>query len=360
MDVRIVSQANRSIYKPKGRYKDFICPFHCYSMSRKTFIISVFSLAILLTIAELVFRDINHNENKTPPVVVVDSVWVAPDTSQIPHTPQGELIKYGRALISNTSEFFGPNGKIAHNANGMNCQNCHLDAGTKPWGNNFGEVFSTYPKFRERRYAIENIFQRVNDCFQRSLNGSGIDSNSREMQAMLAYIKWVGKDVAKGKKPKGSGIRQLVFLSRGADTQRGRTVYEQKCTKCHGLGGEGMVRQGTTAYLYPPLWGKNSFNTGAGLYRLSRFAGYVKDNMPLGSTYKNTQLTDEEAWDVAAYVNNQGRPQKAFQRDWPNIALKPVDHPFGPYSDSFSEQQHKFGPFPPIQKARDNSSKKKS
>ncbi|HEY4877034.1 MAG TPA: c-type cytochrome, partial [Puia sp.] len=183
---------------------------------------------------------------------------------------------------------------------------------------------------------------------------------SHEMHAIVAYMKWVGQNVNKGKKPIGSGIKQPGFLNRAADTSKGKIVYEQKCTKCHGVNGEGTLKPGASTYLYPPLWGKNSYNTGAGLYRLSRFAGYVKDNMPLGSNYKNTQLTDEEAWDIAAYVNAKPRPEKFFKQDWPNIALKPVDHPFGPYTDSFSEQQHKFGPFTPIQKAKEKSAKKKT
>jgi thiosulfate dehydrogenase len=328
-------------------------------MSRKSFIIIVLLLVIFLGLVELILFEKNNKKNQPPVVAKTDSVWIAPDTSSIPHSPEGDLIRYGRLLISNTSDFFGPNGKIAHNANGMNCQNCHLDAGTKPWGNNYGGVASTYPKFRDRRGSIENVFQRVDDCFRRSLNGEGLDSNSHEMQAIVAYMKWLGQNVIKGKKPNGSGI-QISFLDRAADTTKGKIVYEQKCTKCHGINGEGMLKPGALTYLYPPLWGKNSYNTGAGLYRLSRFAGYVKDNMPLGSNYKLTQLTDEEAWDVAAYVNAKPRPEKYFKQDWPNIALKPVDHPFGPYTDSFSEQQHKFGPFTPIEKAKEKLAKKKA
>jgi len=99
---------------------------------------------------------------------------------------------------------------------------------------------------------------------------------------------------------------------------------------------------------------------GAGLYRLTRFAGYVKYNMPFGTaTHDNPQLTDEETWDVAAFVNSQPRPKKPFPKDWPDITKKAVDYPFGPYTDTFSEQQHKYGPFCPIKKARDDANAKK-
>ena len=94
---------------------------------------------------------------------------------------------------------------------------------------------------------------------------------------------------------------------------------------------------------------EKSYNQGAGLFRMSRLAGYVKANMPFGATYDNPQLTDEEAWDVAAYINAQPRPEHPFlATDWPDISKKPYDHPFGPYRDSFPEAQHKYGPFRPI------------
>jgi thiosulfate dehydrogenase len=89
----------------------------------------------------------------------------------------------------------------------------------------------------------------------------------------------------------------------------------------------------------------NSYNVGAGLYRVSTLAGYVKANMPYGVTFENPFLTDEEAWDVAAYINSMPRPDKDLSMDWPDISKKPFDHPFGPYADSFSEIQHKYGPF---------------
>ena len=297
---------------------------------------------------------------KLAATIISENYWVAPDSNAIINNEEGKKIRYGKALIANTAFYLGPNGKISHSTNGMNCQNCHLDAGTKTWGNNYSAVFSTYPKFRERRGAIENVYQRVNDCLERSLNGKGLDSNSYEMQSILAYMRWLGKDVAKGKKPSGAGIRQLVFLNRATDLQKGRSVYETKCVTCHTISGEGKLNADGITYLYPPLWGTHSYNTGAGLYRLSRFAGYVKDNMPFGTTFKNAQLTDEEAWDVAAYVNSQPRPVKDLTKDWPNISLKPIDHPFGPYTDSFSEQQHKYGPFAPIQKVKDAAKKKSS
>ncbi|HXB06199.1 MAG TPA: c-type cytochrome [Puia sp.] len=278
--------------------------------------------------------------------------WQAPDTARIPATDEGRLIRFGRDLIANTAHYLGPKGKTAAISNGMNCQNCHLDAGTRSWGNNYAAVFSTYPKYRDRSGSVEDIYRRVNDCLERSLNGRQLDTNSREMKAIYTYLKWLGQNVPKGAKPTGTGIRDLPFLARAADPEKGRTVYEQTCRRCHGAGGEGQKNTDSTGYVYPPLWGEHSFTTAAGLYRLSRLAGYVKDNMPLGCTHDKPLLTNEEAWDVAAFINSRGRPERVFPADWPDIAHKPLDHPFGPYADSFSTQQHKYGPYGPIQHAR--------
>ncbi|MBI1341622.1 MAG: c-type cytochrome [Terrimonas sp.] len=236
----------------------------------------------------------------------------------------------------------------------MNCQNCHLDAGTKPWGNNYSAVYSTYPKIRSRSGQMEGIYKRVNDCFERSLNGSALDSNSREMQAIYAYMKWLGQGIAKGEKPEGAGIMNLPYLDRAASPDSGSIVFAAKCQSCHGADGQGQLNPEGNAYVYPPLWGPHSYNNGAGLFRLSRFAGYVKNNMPLGTTYHGPQLTNAEAWDVAAFVNSRPRPEGDMRYDWPDISKKPVDHPFGPYADQFTEAQHKYGPFQPIEAARKN------
>ncbi|TWF35813.1 thiosulfate dehydrogenase [Chitinophaga polysaccharea] len=275
-------------------------------------------------------------------------VWIAPDTATIPPTADGDLIRYGRELIVHTAVYLGPHGSVASISNGMNCQNCHLRAGTQPFGNNYGSTASTYPKYRARSGGMESVEKRVNDCFIRSLNGQALDPDSRELKAIVAYIHWLGKDIPKGHRPPGSGIRDLPYLARGADTAAGRKVFQQKCQRCHGTNGGGMMRPDDAEFLYPPLWGAKSYNTGAGIYRLSRFAGYVKYNMPFGTNYSNIQLSDEEAWDVAAFVNSQPRPVKAFPADWPDIGSKPPDHPFGPFTDTFPVSQHKYGPFNPI------------
>jgi thiosulfate dehydrogenase len=242
----------------------------------------------------------------------------------------------------------------------MNCGNCHIDAGTRIWGNNFSMVASTYPLYRNRSGKIETVEMRINDCFERSLNGKQLPDSAKEMKAMIAYIKWIGKDVARGTKTKGSGIEELPFLNRAADPAKGKIIYVSICQKCHGNNGEGKLADSRKEYLYPPLWGSNSYNVGAGIYQLSKFAGYIKNNMPFGATFTKPQLTLEQAWDVAAFVNSRPRPSKNVSMDYPDISSKPVDYPFGPYPDSFSVNQHKYGPFLPVQQSHKNTYSKSS
>jgi thiosulfate dehydrogenase len=283
------------------------------------------------------------------PAEPVKKTWQPPDSTKIPSTPEGDLIRYGRELVAHTSVYLGPNGKVVETSNGMNCQNCHLKAGKKPFGNSYAGVAATYPKFRARSGGMESIEKRVNDCIERSLNGKSLDENSREMKAFVSYISWVGSEVTKGSYPKEAGIAELPLLDRAADAAKGKLVYDEHCSRCHGINGEGLKAENGIEWKYPPLYNNSSYNVGAGLFRLSRFAGYVKSNMPYDlATVENPVLTDEEAWDVAAFINSRPRPAKRFPSDWPDISSKPYDHPYGPYADKFTEEQHKFGPFAPI------------
>ena len=300
--------------------------------------------------------DQNTTNNKKPDSLKVKKAvkaWVPPDTATIPDTKEGDLIRYGLRLISHTSEYLGPKGTVAYISNGMNCQNCHLNAGTKSFSNNFARVSSGYPRFRPRSARVETIEYRVNDCLERSLNGRPLDSLSKEMRAFVAYFNWLGKDVKKESLIDDTGVEVLPLLDRAADPVKGHALYTSKCKVCHGSKGQGLLRPDSVAFTYPPLWGGQSYNNGAGMNRLTRLAGFIKNNMPYGSTVENPQLSDDEAWDIAAYVSSQPRPSKDLSKDWPDLAAKPFDYPFGPYQNDFSEIQHKYGPFGPIKAANE-------
>ena len=278
----------------------------------------------------------------------VPTFWQPPQFNALSYSGKDSLIRYGKDLFARTGYYYGPKGQLSKISNGMDCQNCHEVAGTKNFSNCLSAVASTYPKFRERSGKIESVSFRVNECFERSLNGKKLDSTGLEMKAMIAYTVWLGKDVPQNIKPVGAGTAELPFLERAADPQLGKIIYQEKCVKCHGADGAGVWKPDSSGFLYPPLWGQNSFNTSAGLFRLTKLAAFIKDNMPFGATHEQPQLTIEDAWDLAAFISSQPRPQIFFEYDWPVVSKKPIDYPFPPFADSFSEAQHKYGPFGPI------------
>lgn len=272
----------------------------------------------------------------------------SPDLTTIPKNKQGDMIRYGRELIIHTANYFGPGGSIAKISNGMNCQNCHPDAGNRLFGNNFFSFIAKQPQMSPRSGKLSYRADRIKECFERSMNGRSPDTTKKEVQAMIAYLQWIGKGTKKGEKPYGSSTEKLPFLAIAANPAKGKAVYALKCKSCHGNNGEGLPAADKRSYIYPPLWGGRSYNDGAGMYRISFLAGFVKNNMPFGTTYKAPQLTNDEAWNVAAFINSQPRPHRDIGRDWPDLSKKPFDIPFGPYNDKFREKQHKFGPYQPI------------
>jgi len=308
----------------------------------------IFVITLIALVVSLKFLFLNKKRNTKSIKHNDTNPWIGLDikTDTTIKGRERSLILYGQELIAHTSKYLGPNGLVAKLTNGMNCQNCHLNAGNQPWGNNYGGVYSTYPKYRDRSGQIETIYKRVADCMERSLNGKAVDSNSKEFTAIYAYIKWLGKNVKMNEKPVGSGIEKIPYLNRAANPEKGHVVYTNKCQICHGNNGQGQMMANGQEYIYPPVWGENSYNDAAGLYRISNLAGYIKNNMPyLQTSHEKPQLTNEQSWDVAAYINSKPRPHMDQSKDWPNIKMKPIDYPFGPYADTFTEEQHKYGPY---------------
>jgi len=291
-------------------------------------------------------QDISQSLSKVIP-------WKIPENNT--KSPQETLILFGEKVISQTSKYIGPlvsdpNQRFA--GNNLSCKNCHLQAGQQINAIGFVGVSSRYPSFRGRENREGNLKERINGCMQRSLNGKPLPLKSKEMNAMIAYMEWLSQGVPKGSQVKGIKTPDLEVLDRAADPKLGKNVFDTKCAVCHQSNGQGLAlnpKDLSQGYTFPPLWGTDSYNNGAGMNRVITSAKYIKANMPLGAA----NLSRAEAFDVAAYINSQERPAKNhLEQDYPNKKLKPVDSSYPPFADDFSALQHKYGPFKPIMAAR--------
>jgi thiosulfate dehydrogenase len=292
------------------------------------------------------------------------AAWTVPDIDKLPDDIYGRAVRHGRDLIQNTSKFIGPevkNKKMRYAGNNLACASCHADAGTVKFGAPFVGTFADYPQYRIREDKVQNIEGRINGCMERSMNGKPLPDDSPDMLAMVAYMKFLSSNVPVGTAVEGRLTPKIKFIDRAADPAKGKLVYETQCAACHGANGEGVragVKGDTLGYTYPPLWGADSYNTGAGMNRVIQAARYIRFNMPKGVTHEAPILSEEDTFDVSAYINSQKRPVKArLDKDFPDRRQKPADAAFAPYREGFTAEQHKYGPFKPIIEARNKSLK---
>ena len=271
------------------------------------------------------------------------------DIEKLSNSDQDETILYGYKLFSFTSELLGNNNlENKYVGNGLSCTNCHLDNGTKAYAIPLIGVDKRFPQYRGRENKIGTLEERINGCFERSMNGNKLPIESKEMRAFIAYIKWIGRYVQSDEKVNGRGLKPIKIPNRKVNLNNGKLVYQKHCVICHGQNGKGVVLS-NNKYEYPPLWGEKAYNNGAGMTRVITAAQFIKYNMPNGTTHNNPVLNDDEAYDVAGYINQQKRPEKnSLELDFPNRIKKPVSTPYPPYADNFSEEQHQLGPFQPI------------
>ncbi|MDT3671472.1 MAG: c-type cytochrome [Aromatoleum sp.] len=279
----------------------------------------------------------------------------APAVENFPAGAYGDLLRYGHELTMRTHAVIGPeveDRSMRFSGNNLACTSCHQENATKPFAMPWVGVSSTFPQYRSREDAVSTVEERVNGCMERSMNGRALPLGSLEMKAFVTYIHYLSRGVPVGAEIEGAGTKPTKVPDRRADLQAGEALYAKTCASCHGVDGHG-VRRGAVGdaqgYVFPPLWGDDTFNDGAGMNRLLTAARFVKHNMPQGTTFRAPVLSDEEAFDVAAYVLSKPRPQKAgLENDFPARWNKPVDAAFPPYVDGAPADQHRFGPYPPL------------
>lgn len=208
--------------------------------------------------------------------------------------PEHDAVRYGYELIVDTRKHM----KRFVKSN-MDCQACHVDGGTKAKGGSFVGIYAEFPQWNKRAHRMIALQDRLAECFLYSMNGRPPAYNSPEMIAMVSYIAYLSRNAKVGATPDPSAVLAHFDPPKAADPLRGAQLYAQRCEVCHGKTGDG--HNGA----FPPLWGSHSFNNGAGMHRLWTMAGFVRYNMP-----KNAPgtLTDQQAYDVAAFVLSHARP----------------------------------------------------
>lgn len=214
-----------------------------------------------------------------------------------------------------------------HVGDQLNCSSCHLNAGTVADGSPYVGVSAFFPSYGARAGKVITLEDRINGCFRRSMNGKPLPKDSPDMQAMVAYFDWMKRETKPEDKVAGRGIGK-IDRSIKPDPENGKRIYAEQCAVCHGENGEGL-RNAAGKMVYPPLWGDESFNIGAGMARTYTAAAFVKRNMPIGFHGKfplgQGGLSDQEAVDVAEYFSHQPRPDFPDKvKDWPKDP-KPAD-----------------------------------
>ncbi|MFX0557638.1 c-type cytochrome [Maribacter sp. CXY002] len=325
-----------------------------YLIKKLRFQITVFSSIMVLTcVFILLIYSGTFSKDPIPLAeITLDPIVSSYDISLLDDSDKNSDIKLGYELFINTPKYIGPdngNSDMVYSGNRLACNNCHLQAGTKLFSAPLIGIMNRFPQFRGRENKIGTIEERINGCMERSMNGRKIPIESTEMKAFVKYMAWLSRFAPENGKVYGQGFVKIKIPNRAVSLEKGEQIFETNCALCHGKTGQGFKIPESFTYQYPPLWGNDSYNDGAGMTRVITSAQFIKANMPFGSTHDAPLLNDEEAYDVAGYINQQKRPSKLNrEHDFPDLKRKPVSTPYGPYSDTFSIQQHQIGPFQPI------------
>lgn len=249
--------------------------------------------------------------------------YTIPSDTQIAGEPNADQINYGKRLLNETRRLLPQNTGAS-----MNCNSCHVQEGKKPMGAPYINTVNTFPQFNPRANRVVSLEDRINGCFMRSMNGKPLEKDSAEMKAMIAYMKWLAQDVPHGAKVQIENAWP-IDTKLVPDPVRGKGLYAAQCASCHGANGEGK-KDRAGDIVFPPLWGDESFNIGAGLARTYKAAAFIRNSMPMGvNTHGNwgegDVLSDQDAVDVAEYFTHMPRPDFAGkEKDFPN-RKKPKD-----------------------------------
>lgn len=218
--------------------------------------------------------------------------WKAPSTNSIPNNANGDSIRRGLLIFNETPLY-----ATRYTGATLSCSSCHAEGGMQPFASPVVGLPALFPMYNKRAGRIISLKDRIQECFVRSENGRPLDYNGEPMRNIVDYINWLSTPQPNRQAFRGRGLVRLPDLK--SDPVHGRAVYAAQCAGCHGESGEGR------APLFPPLYGRDSFNDGAGMNGVRKMAAFVQHNMPQNRT---GILSPQDAFDVSAYIHEQPRP----------------------------------------------------
>ena len=255
---------------------------------------------------EILDRIEDRNRQSFPPIPTIETIAVQLVSTKADRYPPGKLgdvVRLGEVLVKETNDHPLTKSFVG---NSLQCTSCHLDAGRHLRAGSFIGVAAAYPAYSPREQSVITLEDRILNCFIRSQNGTRPVNGSEVPVAIAAYITWLSQGTALEMNPSQPlGPNRLQMLSEPAiepGIARGKSLYNDRCSSCHSDDGAG-------SFDGPPVWGDNSFNDGAGLSKVPKMAAWLKVAMPLD----DADLSDQESFDIAAYVNSHTRPN--FQGD---------------------------------------------
>lgn len=253
-------------------------------------------------------------ELKQSPEVGEQSYFDYPGVDEIPDNQFGEAVRRGMKAFDKTRQY---EGSQQHVGNGQNCANCHLGNGMLPNSAPLWAAWGVYPKYRGKNDHVNTMDERIRGCFTYSMNAGASEAggppapDSQVIKDMQAFMFWSARGAPLGKNLPGRGYKDVPKPEDGFSVTRGKEVYEAQCAICHADDGAGRFSD-DGKQIFPPLWGEKAFNWGAGMHRVNTAAAFIKYNMPFGKVNpvtRHTTLSDQQAWDVAAYINSHERPR---------------------------------------------------
>jgi thiosulfate dehydrogenase len=239
------------------------------------------------------------NELTIVPVIKPGEYFVPPKLEDLDDSKYSDEVRLGRNIFINTQEY-----AKRYVGNGLNCANCHLQEGRKPHAAPLWAAYPLYPMYRDKSRQVISFQERLQDCFRFSMNGIAPTLDSREIEALTVYAQWLSTGIPTGTLMAGRGFAR-IDKTEDPSPFNGAVHYKAYCASCHGDDLMGKKFTNRPGYMFPPLAGPDSYNKGAGMYKVKTCAGFVKANMPLG---KSHVLNDDEALDVCVHIFMQDRP----------------------------------------------------